>query len=105
MRLVYRPVHRSRAKPTLLGQIETLMRKHYVFREDLSHDPAALIDCGAHHRAPHAPIRIQYPIAGLCHRKHKALYEFDGKLARMNCLLNMIPLHIRENPHIARILP
>ena len=73
----------------------------------LRHDIAAVtISPMLHSRndgRPDAHIRVQDVVAGVGQREHKALDQFDRKLAWVNRLFDMVVFDVRKNPNIAGI--
>src|SRR5262245_26446411 len=73
--------------------------------ERLGPDAAAPLSQGRHHGGPHAHVGIEDPIAGASHGEHEALDQLHRKLAGMNGLLDVIVLHVGDDPDIAGVLP
>jgi hypothetical protein len=74
-----------------------------LFNNFSSKRPSVLAQCG-NRSGSYSHIGVEHPIARIREGQHKPLNQFNWKLARMNCLLDMIMLDIRDDPEITRIL-
>src|SRR5262249_8338177 len=72
---------------------------------DLRSRRAAAVSYGRHGGRADPHVRIQHEVAAIGERQHEPLHQLDRELARVERLLHVVVLHVRDDPHVARILP
>src|SRR5262249_1276372 len=97
---------RPRADPQTpgRGQRESLPCDRDVLGHVLGAGGAAAVQDGRASGRPHAPVGIDPEIARPRPWEHEAFDELDGELARVDRLLDVVRLHVGEDPHVAGIL-
>jgi len=90
--------------PTVDRRSRALARDRDVPIDDVAAGGSASVEQGGHCRAADPEVRIQDEVVLLREREHQTFYELDRELARMFRLLDVVVLHVRNDPHVARVL-
>lgn len=96
--------HRARFEGSRIKAAHPVQRDVHVFGNDVT----AIRRSPVHERGDDggadAHVGVEHRVARIRHGENEALYEFDGELAGMNRFFRVIALHVRESPHVARVL-
>ena len=102
--VINRPIHRAGAKRALMQLRYAISSDIDIFLNNVTAVTIAPILQRGDNARSHPHIRVEDSITGPRERQYEPLDQFNWKLARMRCLLDMVGFHVRKNPYVARVL-
>jgi hypothetical protein len=85
--------------------LDSLPANAYVLRNDFRASGSAVVQHSRASRARDPDVGVNNEIVRISQSQHQPLHEFDGELARVSCLLNVVVFNIWNGPDVAGILP
>ena len=93
-RIIDRLVHRTALENSCTKLAESLPSDLDIFGHDIAAVSNPLMLKGSDDRGANPHVRIEHGIAPIGERENKPFDQLYGKLARMNCLLDMIIFYV-----------
>jgi len=87
------------------GMLDSIPRDVEIFSDYICASCASAMKNCCARSAANSDVGINQEIPGIRQGQNYALDKLNRELTRVNCLLNVIVLNIRDSPDIARIFP
>ena len=97
--------HWTRTQHTCVELTDSLTSHVHVVRDNVATVSHPVVHQRGNDRRPNPHVRIEHDVPDVRHGEHEPLNQLHGKLARVNRLLRVVVLHVREVPDVTGILP
>lgn len=85
--------------------MNALPRNVHILFDDIAAVTLALVLQCCDNSRSNTHVRVKHAVTLISQRKNKTFNKFNRKLARVNSLLHVVILYVRENPDISRVFP